>query len=239
MRRGELVPYFQAEYDLASGRPVAFEALSRWLHPERGLVMPDRFIAIAERTGLIGDLGRTILVQAGRRVADWHRRGRRVGLAVNVSPSQLRPEFASTMVQFVRALGLPEWTVTAEITETPALSETCDEVETMQALIAGGVGVSVDDFGSGFTSLESLERLPFTEVKIDRSLMRRPGPEADALALDAVAVARSRQAVVVAEGIETAQDVDRAKAWGCDRGQGFFFSAAVPAEDVERLLAAV
>ncbi|WP_162238266.1 EAL domain-containing protein [Agromyces sp. Leaf222] len=239
VRQGELVPYFQAEYDLASGRPVVFEALSRWLHPERGLVMPDRFIAIAERTGLIGDLGRTILVQAGRRVADWHRRGRRIGLAVNVSPSQLRPEFASTMVKFVRALDLPEWTVTAEITETPALSETCEEVETMQALIAGGIGVSVDDFGSGFTSLEALERMPFTEVKIDRSLMRRPDPEADVLALAAVAVARRREAVVVAEGIETAQDVDRAKAWGCDRGQGFFFSPAVPADEVERLLAAV
>ena len=239
MRRGELVPYYQAEYDLASGRPVVFEALSRWLHPERGLVMPDRFIAIAERAGLIGDVGRTILVQAGRRVADWHRRGRRIGLAVNVSPSQLRPEFASSMVEFVRALGLPDWTVTAEITETPALSETCEEVETMQALIAGGIGVSVDDFGSGFTSLEALERMPFTEVKIDRSLMRMPGSETDALALAAVAVAKVRRAIVVAEGIETARDVDRAKAWGCDRGQGFFFSRAVPAEQIERLLAAV
>ncbi|GAA1966064.1 EAL domain-containing protein [Agromyces allii] len=239
VRKGELVPYFQPEYDLVSGRPVVFEALSRWLHPERGLVMPDRFIAVAERTGLIGELGRTILAQAGRRVADWHRRGRRIGLAVNVSPSQLRPEFATTMVEFVRALGLPEWTVTAEITETPALSETCEEVETMQALIAAGIGVSVDDFGSGFTSIEALGRMPFTEVKIDRSLMRRPGAEADALAIEAIDVARMRHAVVVAEGIETAQDVARAKGWGCDRGQGFFFSPAVPASDVERLLAAV
>ncbi len=233
------MPYFQPQYDFASGQPVVFEALSRWMHPDRGLVMPDRFIDVAERTGLIAELGRTILEQAGRRVAEWHRRGRRIGLAVNVSPSQLRPEFASTMVEFVRALGLPDRTVTAEITETPALSETCEEVETMQALIDGGVGVSVDDFGAGFTSIEALRRMPFTEVKIDRSLMRNSTPGADALALEAVGVARSRHAIVVAEGIETAQDLDRARAWGCDRGQGFFFSPAVPADEVERLLATV
>ncbi|MFF2371718.1 EAL domain-containing protein [Agromyces sp. NPDC058110] len=237
--RGELVPYFQPEYDLASGRPVVFEALSRWLHPDRGLVMPDRFIEVAERTGLIAELGRSILEQAGRLVVDWHRRGRRIGLAVNVSPSQLRPEFASTMVEFVRELGLPARTVTAEITETPALSETCEEIETLHALIAGGVGVSVDDFGAGFTSIEALGRMPFTEVKIDRSLMRTADPEHDALVLEAVEVARDRRAIVVAEGIETAKDLDRARSWGCDRGQGYFFSPAVPADEVERLLAAV
>jgi len=233
---GELVAYFQPEYDLASGQPVVVEALCRWLHPVRGVVMPDRFIPVAERTGLIGELSRAMLDQAGRRVADWHRHGRHVGLAVNVSPTQLRPEFAATVLAFVRELGLPAGTVTAEITETPALTESCDEVETLRALIDGGVGVSVDDFGAGFTSIEALRRMPLTEVKIDRSLMRDRGADADALAIAAVEVAHARGAVVVAEGIETAEDLDRARRWGCDRGQGFYFSPALPAAEAARLL---
>ncbi|MFK4730338.1 EAL domain-containing protein [Agromyces mediolanus] len=236
--RGELIAYFQPQYDLASGRPVVVEALCRWLHPARGLVMPDRFIPVAERTGLIGDVSRTVLDQAGRRVADWHRHGRRIGLAVNVSPTQLRADFAAAVLGFVRELGLPAGTVTAEITETPALTESCEEVEALQSLIDGGVGVSVDDFGAGFTSIEALKRMPLTEVKIDRSLMRNHDTAADALAIEAVDVAHARHAVVVAEGIETARDLERARRWGCDRGQGFYFSPALPPAEAERLLSA-
>ncbi|GAA2450161.1 EAL domain-containing protein [Agromyces soli] len=234
--RGELVAFFQPEYELATGQPVVVEALCRWLHPVRGLVLPDRFIPVAERTGLIGDLSRAMLEQAGRRVAEWHRHGRHVGLAVNVSPTQLRPDFAATVLEFVRELALPAGTVTAEITETPALTESCEELEALQMLIDGGIGVSVDDFGAGFTSIEALRRMPLTEVKIDRSLMRDHAPEADALARAAVEVAHERGAVVVAEGIETAEDLDRARRWGCDRGQGFYYSPALPAAEAERLL---
>ncbi|WP_164863448.1 EAL domain-containing protein [Agromyces sp. LHK192] len=236
VRRGELVPYFQPEYDLNSGRPVAVEALCRWQHPDRGMIMPDRFIPLAERAGLIGELGRVILEQSGRRLVEWRRKGVRVGLAVNVSPTELRPEFARAVLDLVRRLGLPRGTVTAEITETPALTDSCEEHEAMQALIDGGVGVSIDDFGAGFTSVEGLRNIPFTEVKIDRSLMRDDRPETDALVATCVEIAHGRDALVVAEGVETAEDLERARAWGCDRAQGFYFSPAVTAEELEPVL---
>ncbi|MRG59594.1 EAL domain-containing protein [Agromyces sp. CFH 90414] len=235
--RGELVAYFQPEYDLASGRPVAFEALCRWLHPDRGVIMPDRFIPVAEVSGLLGDLGRAILDQSGRRAAEWHRRGLRMGIAVNISPSQLRPAFVEAMLKIVRRLDLPRWTVTAEITETPALQESCEEYQAMQSLIDGGVGVSIDDFGAGFTSVEGMRKIPFTEVKIDRSLMRDASPAADELVARCVELARERSAVVVAEGVETSADLERAKRWRCDRAQGYYYSPAVAAEDLEPLLA--
>ncbi|WP_350347937.1 EAL domain-containing protein [Agromyces sp. G08B096] len=234
--RGELVAYYQPEYDLTTGRPVVLEALCRWVHPDRGLILPDSFIPIAERSGLIADLGRAILEQSGRRAAEWHQRGLRVGIAVNISPSQLTPAFAEAVLEIVHGLGLPRWTVTAEITETPALLESCDEYRALAALIDGGVGISIDDFGAGTTSVEGLRRMPFTEVKIDRSLMRDRRAEADDLVAECVEIARAQSAIVVAEGVETADDLERARRWGCDRAQGYYFSPAVAAEELEPLL---
>jgi len=233
---GELTAYFQPLYDLKTRRVVALEALCRWNHPERGLLLPDRFIQVAEHHGLIADLGRVMLVESGRRAAEWHRRGLHVGLSLNVSPSELRESFAEEMLERLAELELPRGAVTVEIIESPRLQESCEERIALQTLLDGGVGVSIDDFGAGHTSLEILRRLPFTEVKIDRSLMQDDRPSADELVHECIEIARQHDACVVAEGVETEEHFRRALRWGCDRAQGFYFSPAVPADAVEPLL---
>lgn len=233
---GELTAYFQPLYDLKTGRVVELEALCRWKHPARGLLLPDRFIQVAEQHGMIADIGRVMLEESGRRAAEWHRRGVSVGLAINVSPSELRHEFAREVLERLAALDLPRGTVTVEITESPQMSDTREEHETLQTLLDGGVGIAIDDFGAGHTSLQALRRLPFTEVKIDRSLMQDDRPETDELVAACVGLAHERGATVVAEGVETAEHLARALGWGCDRAQGFYFAPALPAEELEPLL---
>lgn len=232
----ELTAYFQPLYDLKTRRVVALEALCRWKHPARGLLFPDRFIEAAEQHGLIADLGRVMLDESGRRAAEWHRRGVHVGLSINMSPSELRLEFAENMLERLDALGLPAKYVTVEIVESPQLQESQEELVALRALLDGGVGISIDDFGAGHTSLESLRRLPFTEVKIDRSLMNDSRKSADRLVAAAVEIAREHGGIVVAEGVETEEHFARALRWGCDRAQGFYFAPALPAEEVEPLL---
>lgn len=237
LETGELTAHFQPQYDLKTGRVVALEALCRWNHPVRGLLLPDRFIHLAERHGLIADLGRLMLEESGRRAADWHRRGVDVGVAINVSPTELRPAFADALLERLQEFDLPAGAVTVEITESPAMQNSRDEYVTLERLIAGGVGVAVDDFGAGHTSLDGIRRLPFTEVKIDRSLMHDERRDADALVAACTSIARDRGAIVVAEGVETEQHFARALRWGCDRAQGFYFAPALPADEIEPLLA--
>jgi EAL domain-containing protein (putative c-di-GMP-specific phosphodiesterase class I) len=233
---GELTAFFQPLYDLKTRRVVALEALCRWKHPSHGLLLPDRFIEAAEQHGLIADLGRVMLEDSGRRAAEWHRRGLHVGLSINVSPTELRIEFAETMLERLDALGLPAKYVTVEITESPQFRESCEELRAVEALLDGGVGIAIDDFGAGHTSIESLRRLPFTEVKIDRSLMNDDRPATDELVAEAVEIARDHSAHVVAEGVETDEHFARALRWGCDRAQGFYFAPALPAEAIEPML---
>lgn len=236
---GELTAYFQPQYDMKTGRVVAVEALCRWRHPQHGLLLPGRFIDIAEQYGLIADLGRYMLEESGRQVADWNKRGVSVGVSINVSPSELTPEFAAEVLRRLHELDLPRGAVTVEVTESPAILYSDDEFTTLNALIDGGVGVSIDDFGSGNTSLELVRRLPLTEVKIDKSLVQDGSDEVDALVRRCLAIARERGATVVAEGIETPEHFQRAVAWGCDRAQGYFFSPPLPVAQVEPLLKGV
>jgi EAL domain-containing protein (putative c-di-GMP-specific phosphodiesterase class I) len=236
---GELTAYFQPQYDLKNGRVVAVEALCRWMHPEQGLLLPGRFIDVAEQYGLIADVGRFMLEESGRRVADWHRRGVSVSVSINVSPSELRPELAAAVLARLSELGLPRGSMTVEIVESPAILYSDDEFTTLNALIDGGVGVSIDDFGTGNTSLDLVRRLPLTEVKIDKSLVHDDSPEVDALVRECLVLARERGALVVAEGVETEHHFDRAIGWGCDRAQGYFFSSPLPVAEIEPLLEGV
>lgn len=234
---GELTAYFQPQYDLKTGRAVAVEALCRWVHPDDGVLLPGRFIDVAERYGLIAAVGRFMLDESGRRVADWNHRGIRVGVSINVSPTELVPEFAATVLRRLRDLDLPRNAMTVEVTESPAITCSRDEMATLGALIDGGVGVSIDDFGTGHTSLELVRRLPLTEVKIDKSLVHNDSAMVDDLVNECLNIARSRGASVVAEGIETTAHFERAVRWGCDRAQGYYFSPPLPVDEVEPLLA--
>jgi EAL domain-containing protein (putative c-di-GMP-specific phosphodiesterase class I) len=233
---GELTAYYQPQYDLASDRIVAVEALCRWNHPQRGLLLPGRFIDVAEQYGLISEIGRFMLEESGKRVGDWHRRGYRVGVAINISPSELSGRFAERLLQRLAELGLPYRTLTVEVTESPEISYSADELLALEMLIAGGVGVSIDDFGTGGASLELVERLPLTEVKIDRSLVQSPARAIDDAVRACIEIVRQRDALVVAEGVETLGHYERAMHWGCDRAQGYYFSRPLPVKELEPLL---
>jgi EAL domain-containing protein (putative c-di-GMP-specific phosphodiesterase class I) len=233
---GELTAHYQPQYDLASGRIVALEALCRWQHPRQGILPPDRFIYVAEQHGLISDVGRFMLEESGRRAADWNRRGAHVGMSVNISPSELTRDFAERMLARLRALDLPHRTLTVEITESPEILFSRDEVFALETLIDGGVGVSVDDFGVGQASLELVRRLPLTEVKIDKSLVQNDARSIDDLVRACVDLARERDATIVAEGIETQEHFERAMHWTCERGQGYYFSPPLPVHQIEPLV---
>jgi EAL domain-containing protein (putative c-di-GMP-specific phosphodiesterase class I) len=233
---GELTAHYQPQYDLASGRIVALEALCRWQHPRQGLLMPDRFIHVAERHGLISDVGRFMLEESGHRAREWHRRGAHVGMSVNVSPSELTRDFARRLLSRLRSLDLPHRTLTVEITESPEILFSREEVYALETLIDGGVGVSVDDFGTGQASLELVKRLPLTEVKIDKSLVQNDARAIDDLVRSCVEVARERDAMIVAEGIETQEHFERAMHWTCERGQGYYFSPPLPLHEIEPLV---
>jgi len=235
---GELTAYYQPQYDLQTTDVVALEALCRWQHPRHGLLLPDRFIDVAERYGLIVEVGHFMLEESGRRVAAWRRRGLHVGLSINVSPTELNRDFASKVVRRLHELKLPDRALTVEITESPAIDYQQNELDVLEELIEGGVGVSIDDFGTGNTSLDLVRRLPLTEVKIDKSLMHDPDRDIDDLVLECVSIARDRGAIVVAEGIETERHYERALHWRCDRAQGFYFSAPLAVPQVEELLLA-
>jgi EAL domain-containing protein (putative c-di-GMP-specific phosphodiesterase class I) len=233
---GELTAYYQPQYDLASGRIVALEALCRWHHPQRGLLFPASFIDVAEQFGLISGVGRLMLEESVGRAADWHRRGVHIGMSINVSASELGTGFAETLLQRVSELELPHHTLTVEITESPALTHSRTEREALERLIDGGVGVSIDDFGSGYTSIDLVRQLPLTEVKIDKSLVHDRRRATDDLVRRCAEVARERGAVIVAEGVETQEHFERAVHWGCERAQGYFFAPPLPVEEVEPLL---
>jgi EAL domain-containing protein (putative c-di-GMP-specific phosphodiesterase class I) len=235
---GELTAYYQPQYDLQSMDVVALEALCRWQHPLRGLLLPERFIHIAERYGLIADVGRFMLEESGQHVAAWRRRGLHIGLSLNVSPTELDRDFAATVIRRLRELELPYRAVTVEITESPAISYSRDELFALEALIDGGVGVSIDDFGIGNTSIDLVRLLPLTEVKIDRSLLHDPDRAIDDLVHECLSIVRDRGAISVAEGIETQEHFDRVREWQCDRAQGYYFSPPLPSRQMEELLLA-
>jgi len=233
---GELTVHYQPQHDLTSGRIVALEALCRWNHPQQGLLLPGRFIDLAEQYGLISDVDRFVREESGRRAVDWHRRGLHVGLAINVSPSELNGAFAEALLRRFTELELPEQALTVEVTESPEIDYTSDELLALEMLIEGGVGVSIDDFGTGRASLELVRRLPLTEVKIDKSLVQSPARAVDDAVRACIEIVRDRDAIVVAEGVESPSDHERAIRWGCDRAQGYYFSRPLPVEDVEPLL---
>jgi EAL domain-containing protein (putative c-di-GMP-specific phosphodiesterase class I) len=233
---GELTAYYQPQYDLTTGRIIAVEALCRWNHPLHGLLLPRRFIDIAEQHGLISAVGWFMLDESGRHAVDWSRRGAHVGMSINASPSELSIDFAERLLRHLAELDLPYRALTVEVTESPAISYSRAEVVALETLIDGGVGVSIDDFGTGTASLQLVRRLPLTEVKIDKSLVHDLSRSIDDLVGTCIGIARERGAVVVAEGVETREHFERVIHWGCDRAQGYYFSPPLPVEDVEPLL---
>lgn len=233
IERDELVVLYQPQVDLATSRVVGVEALVRWHHPELGVVSPDRFIGLAEETGLIIELGRWVLETACREVAKWPEH---VRLAVNASPVQI--EFGDVVADVEKALaesGLSSQRLDIEITEG-LLIEKPDAVRGhLNALAALGVGVALDDFGTGYSSLSYLGGLPVDKIKIDRSFISRlPGSMSSSAIVAAIlTLCQTLGKTVVAEGIETADQAWLLRLGGCEIGQGFYFGRPRSAEEVE------
>jgi diguanylate cyclase (GGDEF)-like protein len=233
---GALTVYFQPKVRLRDGAVVGAEALVRWLHPTRGLVPPDDFIPIAEHSGLIGPLTHTVLRQALDWCERWRRAGWDLGVAVNVSPrSLLDPTFVDEVARALAVVAVPASAVTLEITESSLMADPERAIDALERLRGLGLRLAIDDLGTGYSSLSYLQRLPVTEIKIDRSFLRpdevhREGSHAIVAAVVELGQRLGRD--VVAEGVEDEATWETLQGLGCDAAQGYWISRPVPGEQV-------
>lgn len=238
-RRGELYPVFQPLVGIETGGIEAVEVLCRWQHPELGLLMPDQFIPVAERIGAIDAIGRIMLDECLAIAGRWHVAGRLVEVSLNVSPLQLSGgDFLAAVAREVVGHELPANALTIEITESLPVTDFDGVVLRLADLRELGLGVSLDDYGTGHSSLEQLDRLHATEIKLDRTLMQDAAPGSFGRLTEIVTLAHERGVRVVAEGIETLDQLALAQAVGCDRLQGYLLGMPMPREELEQLLAA-
>ena len=230
---GELVLYYQPQIDLRTGAISSVEALVRWMHPKRGLVGPDEFIPLAERTGLIKRLTRTVLTEAIRQARAWELAGLRVPVAVNLSMRNVHdPQLPQTIAQLLQRWDARPDLLRLEITETVLAADPERALQTMDSLRAMGVHIALDDFGIGYSSLAYLNRLPLDQIKIDRSfVIGMVDDEASATIVRAtVELGHGLGYAVVAEGVENAETRQRLAALGCDAIQGFLIARPMPAD---------
>ena len=230
-----LVAYFQPQVCLISRRVIGAEALVRWIHPELGIVSPDKFIGISEATGLIIPLGKDMLYQACYQWLEWQKQGLNLDtISVNVSAVQLtHKDFIDTVAEVIRDTGIPAEVLKLEVTESFLFQNEQEGIAALYGLKELGVRLSMDDFGTGFSSLSYLKKLPLDQIKIDQSFVRSlPREKEDMAIVDAViAVSKAVEVSVIAEGVETEQQTAYLLAKGCDQGQGFGFSRPLPAEE--------
>lgn len=237
---GEFVLHYQARLDMASGDVVGAEALIRWRHPQRGLLLPGEFIALAEETGLIVPIGDWVLDTVCAQQAAWGKsRARQVPIAVNLSSLQF---VQGKLLQTVRAAlqrhHIEPQLLEVELTESAVMHDPEEAASTLLALRKLGVGLALDDFGTGYSSLAHLKRFPFSAVKIDRSFIAELTQRAEdaAIATAIIAMAHQLRLRVIAEGVETQGQFNYLRAQGCDELQGFLFSPALAADAFEAQL---
>ena len=239
LRDKQFVVHYQPKIRLADAAVIGLEALVRWNDPERGLLLPGEFIAVAEETGLIKPLGECILQQVCRQLHEYQTRGIGLPIAVNVSGRQFADaDFCGTLVAVAASAGCALERLEVEVTEQVLLGDIDEAARKLGRLRDLGVKVALDDFGSGYCSLGYLKRLPIDQVKVDRSfvhdLTRHPRDQAILRAV--VALCRDLDLDLVAEGIETREQQQLLEALGCRLGQGFLFGRAAPPEQIEAMI---
>ena len=241
LARNELVLYYQPKMDARSGLITGVEALVRWHHPVRGLVMPGVFIPVAERFGLIGELGLWVLDEACRQVRLWHEAGADVPVAVNLSAHQLRQHDLEACVrEALRRHRVPARMLILEITESVAMDDVDASIRVFDMLDDIGVQLSIDDFGTGYSSLSYLKRFPVNKIKVDQSFVRDISSDPNDAAIVSAVVAMSKQLGIrtIAEGVETAEQLAFLSRLECDEYQGYYFSKPIPAAEVAPLILA-
>ncbi len=242
LERDELKLVFQPSISLASGKVEGIEALIRWEHPEKGTILPARFISLAEESGLIEPIGEWVLREAAARTRAWKEAGLFSGrIAVNLSPRQFRRgDLAARLLTVLTETGLPPQDLEFEVTEGMVMEHPERAVLVLTELVAAGVNVSIDDFGTGYSSLAYLKRFPVHRLKIDRSFVSGlPDDRNDrSLTRAVVAIAKSLGLSVIAEGVETQAQADFLRRIGCDFAQGHHFSKPLGADALEAFLRA-
>jgi diguanylate cyclase (GGDEF)-like protein len=239
--RNEFALAYQPIVRLSDGKIVGFETLARWQHPERGPVSPETFIPIAERTGTIVPLGEWLLREACRQLRDWLDRSlgdHQLYLNVNISGKQfMQPDFLETFRRAVGDSRLPGSLLRVEMTESVLIENVDHMARTLAEIKAMGIRIAIDDFGTGYSSLSYLHRFPIDVIKIDRSFVVRMGArdERDLVAL-IISIAHRMNMTVVAEGVETTEQLATLREYGCEYAQGFLFSEPLEAADAEALV---
>jgi len=225
---------YQPLIDLADGAIVGVEALVRWQHPTRGFVSPADFIPLAEETGLIVPLGEWTLRTACRQARAWRVAGLpQLTVSVNLSARQFRlPGLTAMIAQILQQTGLEPESLELELTESSAMEDAAATTATLQELRALGVQLALDDFGTGYSSLSYLKRFPLTTLKIDHSFIRdiTSDPNDAAITKATIVMAHALGLTVLAEGVESVDQLAFLRAHGCDRAQGFFFSRPLSAD---------
>lgn len=233
--RDEFSIWFQPKVDAASLRPVGAEALVRWRHPSRGILSPNAFIGVAEREGLAGDLSQVLACKALMEGARLHNAGFPLTIAINLSglwlDDLMLPDFILATTQ---AAGLRTSDVILEVTETGVMKDLTTALDVLTRLRLKGFGLSIDDFGIGYSSFEQLDRIPFTELKLDRSFVSKGVVDATARAIlqSSLDIAHRMALSTVAEGVETEADLELVRKMGCDRVQGYLIAKPMPTEDL-------
>jgi diguanylate cyclase (GGDEF)-like protein/PAS domain S-box-containing protein len=240
LERNEFVLHYQPQVDLKTGRIVGMEALIRWKHPELGMVPPSRFVGVAEDTGLIVPIGAWVMRTAAAQNKAWQDAGLgRLRVAVNVSARQFSAaDLVPGIEQVLLDTGLDPSCLELELTESLFMSDVTPAVELLHRMKSLGVQLSIDDFGTGYSSFSYLSRFPIDVLKIDRSFVNDITHDANDAAIVAsiIALAHNLRLSVIAEGVETAEQLDYLRHQGCDEMQGYYFSRPLPAQDFEQLL---
>jgi diguanylate cyclase (GGDEF)-like protein len=231
IEQNELVLHYQPQVDIRTGRVISVEALVRWNHPTQGLIGPDHFIPAAEGSGLIVELTKHVLVMALDQICRWREAGADIPVAVNLGARNVAdPQLPAEVLQLLAERDLPPGLLRLELTETDILGDPEQARQVLEQLRSLGVALAVDDFGTGFASLSQLRRLPFAELKIDRSFVMQleADPQARHIVDSVIRLAHGLGLSVTAEGVETQQCLDVLAAIGCDVAQGYFLSRPLP-----------
>jgi diguanylate cyclase (GGDEF)-like protein/PAS domain S-box-containing protein len=243
LERREFQVHYQPVVDVPTGSVAGFEALVRWQHPTRGLILPGDFVALAEETGLIVPLGAWVLEEACRQVAAWQARmpddAPPLFISVNLSPRQLaEPTLPAETARILEHTGVDPASVWLEITESTLMHDAESAIGALRALRALGVHLSVDDFGTGYSSLSYLKRFPVEALKVDRSFVDGLGRESgdSAIVTAVITLAHALGLRAVAEGVETDIQLNELQMLGCDMAQGYLFSHPKPASQLEHLV---
>ena len=239
LSRGELTPFYQPIVRLSTGELSGFEALVRWRHPRRGLLMPEQFLPLCDEMGIMSDIGAMMMREAARQLAAWRQRHHAAGelsVAVNLSTGEIdRPDLVADVAAILLETGLPEGALKLEVTESDVMRDPDRAAVTLGKLRAAGAALALDDFGTGFSSLSYLTRLPFDTLKIDRYFVRTMATNEGSTKIvsSVVKLGQDLSMEVVAEGVENAGMARNLLALGCDYGQGFGYAPALSAQEAE------